>query len=122
VAFSLSPDDPADDKARLEFEASVLGGLRKRAPGLDLTDVQTKVAYYDWTVTDAYPILDATDVAGYFVAIGTSGAWFKGGPVIGELMAQLIERARIGNQDRRFVLRRTDVEIDLATFGLGSRD
>jgi sarcosine oxidase subunit beta len=121
VAFTLRPEDPFDEEDRLRFERFVLEGLSRRAPGLTLTDVQTKVAAYDWTVSDAYPIVDATDVGGYFVAIGTSGAWFKAAPVLGELAARLIERERAGDPRRTFALDRTGNEIHLATFGLGVR-
>ena len=45
----------------------------------------------DWT-----PIYDKTDVAGFYVAIGTSGNQFKNAPGVGFIMAELIEKVESG--------------------------
>ena len=46
-------------------------------------------ALYDVS-DDWIPVYDATDVKGYFTAIGTSGNQFKNAPVVGEIMATII--------------------------------
>lgn len=56
---------------------------------------------YDVTAQDWYPIVDRTDTRGYFVAIGTSGAWFKAGPVIGRLAAELVTANLAGHDTDR---------------------
>ncbi len=48
------------------------------------------VGIYDVS-DDWIPIYDKTDLPGYFVAIGTSGNQFKNAPVVGELMAEIVQ-------------------------------
>jgi sarcosine oxidase subunit beta len=59
------------------------------------------VGVYDVTVQDWYPIVDKTSTRGYFVAIGTSGAWFKAGPVIGRLAAEMVAAGLEGRDTDR---------------------
>ena len=121
VTFSM---DSAPEQTRIAkdmFEKRVLNSLRMRAPDIQLKDVETKIAFYDWSVSDSYPIIDVTDVGGYFVAIGTSGAWFKSGPVIGEMMAERISRESVGNKDNNFKLAYTGNTIELNAFSVGKR-
>lgn len=65
--------------------------MMQRFPELKLGPRRGVVGLYDVTVQDWYPIADKTDLPGYFVCIGTSGSSFKTAPVLGELMARLIE-------------------------------
>ncbi len=86
-------------------------GIPGRATGvIDLYDVTP-----DWT-----PIYDCSDVAGFYMAVGTSGNQFKNGPVAGQLMAGLIDYCEAGNDhDRapyRFPLPRTGGELDVSAF------
>ena len=97
------------------------GRIPHRIPEIELTDIETKVAFYDWSVSDSYPIIDATDVEGYYVAIGTSGAWFKGGPVMGEMMAEKIHRDTLKNKEQAFKLAYTSNEIPLNAFAVHKR-
>ena len=53
-------------------------------------------ALYDVTLQDWYPIVDRTDLPGYFVCIGTSGSSFKTAPVLGQLVTGLIEAYQNG--------------------------
>jgi sarcosine oxidase subunit beta len=105
-----------------EFMADKLERLRRRQPNARVLGVTGTSALYDVTVADWCPILDKTDVDGWFVAIGTSGKWFKSGPVIGWIMAELIHRVRRGHDpdraDDRIVLKlpRTGHELALADF------
>lgn len=114
--FVTDPDDfnPAPSA---EFHDRVGQRMMRRFDEVRLPSRPRGVAgLYDVTVADFYPILDDTDLDGYYVAIGTSGAWFKGGPVIGHLMAELIAT---GSKDVR--LPRTGRRIDLGFFGRARR-
>jgi sarcosine oxidase subunit beta len=63
-------------------------GIENRARGtVGLYDVSD-----DWI-----PIYDRTGVEGYFVAIGTSGNQFKNAPVVGDLMATIVEHTLAGH-------------------------
>src|SRR4029077_20329723 len=74
-------DYVADPDARGRIPKSFLVNHRRafhrRHPGLRWRDARVRSALYDVTVLDWYPIFDRTDLDGYYVAIGTSGAWFK---------------------------------------------
>ncbi len=98
----------------------LIGRARKRIKGFQLKNASCELAYYDWTVTDSYPIIDRTDVDGYYVALGTSGSWFKAAPVIGYAAAELIERVEKGadhdGKPLKVKLPRTKHVLDLAAF------
>jgi sarcosine oxidase subunit beta len=95
--FLADPDGADLDVAAPWLEARIATAQR-RVPGLDVLSPRGLVGVYDVTVQDWYPIVDRTDTRGYFVAIGTSGAWFKAGPVIGGLAAELVS-ATLGGRD-----------------------
>lgn len=106
-----------EEKGSLLMSRFGKAGLGSRPRGLaDL---------YDVTVADWYPIIDATDLQGYYVAIGTSGAWFKAGPVIGRMMAELVEACSSGrNHDEdpvKLRLPRSGNVIDLSFFSRNRR-
>ena len=65
-----------------------------RMPGLAIpTSARHRrgvVSSYDVT-PDWTPILDGSSRPGYYMAIGTSGNQFKNAPVIGDMMARLVE-------------------------------
>ncbi len=65
--------------------------LMQRFPAVTQTPARGLAALYDVTVDDWYPIVDRTDLPGYFVCIGTSGSSFKTSPVLGRLLAEIIE-------------------------------
>tara|TARA_R110002073_G_scaffold15927_2_gene61990 strand:+ start:271 stop:1539 length:1269 start_codon:yes stop_codon:yes gene_type:complete len=74
------------------------------------------VGIYDVS-DDWIPIYDRTDRAGYFIAIGTSGNQFKNAPLIGEVMAQIIDQDKTHDATPA-TLRLTHIqqEIDLGFF------
>tara|TARA_B100000683_G_scaffold276581_1_gene331039 strand:+ start:1592 stop:2854 length:1263 start_codon:yes stop_codon:yes gene_type:complete len=121
VNFSTDEAGLITEREKEKFEKRVLASLRKRAPDIEIADVQTKVAFYDWSVSDSYPILDGTDVGGYYVAIGSSGAWFKSGPVIGQVMAEMIHREGHGDTNRDFVLPFTKNTLNFGDFSVRKR-
>jgi sarcosine oxidase subunit beta len=46
---------------------------------------------------DWIPIYDKSDLDGFYLAIGTSGNQYKNGPVIGQIMSQIIEACENGH-------------------------
>lgn len=90
--------------------------LMKRFPEIGYGKARGLGALYDVTVQDWYPIVDRTDLPGYFVCIGTSGSSFKTAPVLGRLVTELVEAQRSGRDtDERPVrleLPRIDASVD----------
>jgi len=70
--------------------------LMKRFPDVRLGPARGVASLYDVTVRDWYPIADRTDLPGYYVCIGTSGSSFKTAPVLGQLMAEIVEATEAG--------------------------
>jgi sarcosine oxidase subunit beta len=97
----LSDPDAADPLVPGPWIAERIATARRRVPDLEVEESRGIVGVYDVTVQDWYPIVDRTDTRGYFVAIGTSGAWFKSGPVIGRLAAELVVASRAGRDTDR---------------------
>ncbi len=85
-----NPDENSDAITEKTRERQCLR-MMKRFPSLTLGPRRGVAAMYDVTVQDWYPIADKTDTPGYFVCIGTSGSSFKTAPVLGQLMAQLVQ-------------------------------
>ena len=65
--------------------------LMKRFPAVQQSPARGIAALYDVSTADWYPIVDKTDLSGYFVCIGTSGSSFKTSPVLGQLTAKIID-------------------------------
>lgn len=91
-----------------------------RLPMIGIPNTARGVAdLYDVT-EDWNPIYDRSSLAGFYMAIGTSGNQFKNGPVAGELMAALIDYQEAGDDhDRapcRFPLVRSGGVLDLSVF------
>ena len=79
-----------------QWRAQVMRACQ-RIPSLSMpTQLRGVVELYD--VSDDWkPIYDKSDLPGYYMAIGTSGHQFKTAPLVGELMAELIETSEGGN-------------------------
>jgi sarcosine oxidase subunit beta len=71
--------------------------LMKRFPQVRLGPAKGVADLYDVTLRDWYPIVDRTDLPGYYVCIGTSGSSFKTAPVLGLLMARIIAACESGH-------------------------
>ena len=70
--------------------------LARRFPGLPIpSKPKGIVGLYDVS-DDWIPIYDKSDLGGYYQAIGTSGNQFKTAPVVGALMAELIDQVEKG--------------------------
>jgi len=72
--------------------------LMKRFPQVRLDRARGLSALYDVTVRDWYPVVDRTSLPGFYICAGTSGSSFKTAPVLGGLVADLIE-ANEGGRD-----------------------
>ena len=89
-------DPDTDDGAFTEQWTVQVYRAAQRFPKLDIPgQARGTVGIYDVSA-DWIPIYDKTDLAGYFVAIGTSGNQFKNAPVIGDLMASILGSSRAG--------------------------
>ena len=71
--------------------------LMKRFPRVTMGPPRGVADLYDVTVRDWYPIVDRTDLPGYYVCIGTSGSSFKTSPVLGKLMAEIVTANEAGH-------------------------
>jgi glycine/D-amino acid oxidase-like deaminating enzyme len=115
-------DDPDESDPRpkgRQFEAQVTRAAR-RFPALAVPNAPKGIAgVYDVT-EDWTPIYDRTDLDGYYVAIGTSGNQFKNAPIVGRMMATLIDGVEHGHdhdQDPVHVVgKHTGLDIGLGTF------
>ena len=75
--------------------------VAQRIPGLPVTSpVRGVVDLYDVT-DDWIPIYDKSNLAGFYMAVGTSGNQFKNAPVAGVMMAQLIIACEQGRDHDR---------------------
>jgi sarcosine oxidase subunit beta len=101
------------------WRAQVLRAAR-RLPGLSVPGRARGIAgVYDVT-PDWTPIYDRTELAGYYVAIGTSGNQFKNAPTAGLLMARLVEACESGHDHDadpvHVTLPRTGLTVNLAAW------
>jgi len=90
--------------------------LARRIPTLRIpTDRRGVVDLYDVS-DDWIPIYDKSDLAGFYMAIGTSGNQFKNAAVVGHMMAELIDEVEHGHDHDedpvRIRCRHTGVELD----------
>lgn len=71
--------------------------LAKRIPSLKIPNARKGIVDLYDVSDDWLPIYDRSSLDGYYMAIGTSGHQFKNAPVVGLLMAELIERVEGGH-------------------------
>ncbi len=109
--FDRNPNDQWDVQAMRYGQRVPSIGIPRRRTGV--------VECYDVT-PDWIPVYDRAALPGFYMACGTSGNQFKNAPVVGELMAALIEyEAQGGNHDTKplhWQLPRTGNTIDLGFF------
>jgi len=115
-------DDPDDVDLELsadEWQAQAYR-LARRIPALGVPhERRGVVGVYDVS-DDWMPILDRSSLAGFYMAIGTSGNQFKNAPIIGHCMAELIDAVHSGHDhDHEPVVVRgphRGLDIELGTF------
>ncbi|MCP3993408.1 MAG: FAD-binding oxidoreductase, partial [Actinomycetia bacterium] len=115
-------DDPDDFNREItpeQWEAQVLR-LARRMPDLGVPGTGRGVVDLYDVADDWIPIYDKTDLAGFYVAIGTSGNQYKNAGVAAHCMGELIDAVEGGHDhDAEPVVvrgRYTGLEIDLGSF------
>ena len=113
------PDDWNEAATVAGYERHVMR-LMKRFPKVRLGRRRGIAALYDVTVQDWIPVLDRTELPGYYVAAGTSGSSFKTAPLIGAIMAELVSACEAGHDHDqnpvRITLARTGFDLDVGFF------
>lgn len=94
--------------------------VAQRLPSLGIPNrVGGVVDLYDVT-EDWIPVYDVSDLAGFYLAIGTSGNQFKNAPVVGKLMAHLVDACEQGHDHDRqpltFALTHVGRDLDLGFY------
>jgi sarcosine oxidase, subunit beta len=90
------PDRVNPNRTAAVFDAQLTRAAR-RFPGLGVPSQPKGIAgVYDVT-SDWAPVYDRTELAGFYVAVGTSGNQFKNAPVVGPMMAALIAAVEGGH-------------------------
>jgi len=92
----------------------------QRIQGLPIPNQpQGVVDLYDVS-DDWIPIYDKSDLPGYYMAIGTSGNQYKNAPVVGVLMAELIEKVEAGHDHDKnpvkFLMNHTGRQCDIGFY------
>ncbi len=113
------PDNFNPDVTAEQWKAQVYR-LARRIPSLAIPNQPRGIAdLYDVT-DDWIPIYDRTDLAGFYLAIGTSGNQYKNGPVIGQLLAEIISACENGHDHDRdpvkVTLRQIDFRLNTGVF------
>lgn len=101
------------------FEALVLRTAR-RIPSIEVPlRPQGLSSHYD-VADDWTPIFDRSCVDGFYLAVGTSGNQFKNGPIIGQIMATLINAVESGHdhdaQSVHMTCTHTGLDLDIGQF------
>ncbi len=104
----------------LQWKAQVYRCAR-RIPELPIPDKKRGVVdLYDCS-DDWIPIYDKSDLGGFYLAIGTSGNQYKNAPVVGMVMAELIDQCEHHGLDHdqnplQFTLPHTGITIDIGFY------
>ena len=87
----MDPDNFDKEVTEDQWKAQIYR-LARRIPDLPIPSRPVGIADLYDVSDDWIPIYDKSDLQGYFQAIGTSGNQFKTAPVVGGLMAELIQK------------------------------
>lgn len=90
------PDDALPRVTRERYDAQLTRAAR-RLPKLRVPTRPSGVAGVYDVADDWMPIYDRTDAPGFYVAMGTSGNQFKNAPVVGRLLATLVDAVEAGH-------------------------
>ncbi len=116
----LDDPDDLDPRVTAQVHNAQVTRAARRLPGLRVPNRRSGIAGVYDAADDWMPIYDRTDAPGFYVAMGTSGNQFKNAPVVGQLMALLIDRVEAGHDHDadpvRLTGRHTGNAIDLGTF------
>ncbi len=90
------PDDFNDMPTAQVWEAQTTR-VARRLPDIGVPVRPTGIAALYDVSSDWVPIYDCSDLSGYYMAIGTSGNQFKNAPMVGPIMATIIEACEGGH-------------------------
>ncbi len=90
----VDPDD-YDQSFTDQWKTQVMRAAQ-RMPSLPIPEQQRGVVDLYDVSDDWLPIYDASNLPGFYMAVGTSGSQFKNAPVVGKLMAELINQVEAG--------------------------
>ncbi|MGD9324294.1 MAG: FAD-dependent oxidoreductase [Desulfobacterales bacterium] len=115
----VDPDNFDDRVSESQWKAQVYR-LARRIPGLRIPNQPSGIVDLYDVSDDWIPIYDKSDLKGYYQAIGTSGNQFKTAPVVGAMMASLIDQVEKGyDHDAtplKYTLPHLDLTIDMSAF------
>jgi sarcosine oxidase subunit beta len=113
------PDKYDRGVTEAQWEAQVYR-LARRIPTLQIPNERKGVVDLYDVSDDWIPIYDRSDLGGFYMAIGTSGNQFKNAPVVGHVMAELIEQVEHGhdhdNEPIKVKARYTGVDLDMGFY------
>jgi sarcosine oxidase, subunit beta len=89
--------DAVDPRPTLERFGAQVTRAARRLPDLRVPSRPSGVTGVYDVATDWTPVYDRTDRPGFYVAIGTSGNQFKNAPLVGTLMAALVDAVERGH-------------------------
>jgi sarcosine oxidase subunit beta len=119
LEWIADPDSANPNSTQAWYETQTLRAAR-RFPGLRIPSRPSGISGVYDVAADWTPIYDSTNLRGFYVAMGTSGNQFKNAPMVGQLMAAIIEAAEAGeDHDARPVTvtgKFTRGQISLAAF------
>jgi sarcosine oxidase, subunit beta len=90
------PDTFDREVTKAQYEAQVYR-VARRIPGLEVPSEPRGLADLYDVSDDWIPLYDRSDLDGFYMAVGTSGNQFKNAPVVGHLMADLIDACENGH-------------------------
>jgi sarcosine oxidase, subunit beta len=113
------PDAASPQVTQQRFQAQVTRAAR-RLTDLSVPNKAVGIAGVYDVADDWTPIYDRTDLAGFYVAMGTSGNQFKNAPLAGRFVAAIIDAVENGYDHHSdpvcYHCEHTEHEIDLAAF------
>lgn len=89
------PDAYDRNVTKEQWEAQVYR-VARRMPGVRIPNQPRGIVDLYDVSDDWIPIYDRSDLDGFYMAVGTSGNQFKNAPVVGHLMAELIDACEKG--------------------------
>lgn len=92
---TVDPDDFDREVSRPQWEAQVYR-MALRIPSLPIPTHPAGVADLYDVSDDWIPVYDRSELPGFYLAVGTSGNQFKNAPVVGPLMAELVDACENG--------------------------
>jgi sarcosine oxidase subunit beta len=118
LEYIVDPDDYNTNFSE-QYSTQVMR-VAQRIQGLSIPNRPSGVVDLYDASDDWIPIYDKSDLPGFYMAVGTSGNQYKNAPVVGALMAELIEACENGHDHDRdpvkFTMRYTRRECNISFY------